>query len=204
MKTTKTTRGPARITRPARSSDDLIPDDNFDVEIDESLTAVDETAFETPKAASRGLREAAIRAEQIRKKMEDDGSNIDFHDDFYIDPRKIPDGWDYNWKRHTTANMPDPAYERDLLQAGWEPVDTSRHPEMMPPRSSGPIIRKGMMLMERPKEISDMAKQRELASARELVHNKERELGLTPSGTFQRDNRTGVKKSYGPVDIPRT
>jgi len=186
----KTTRGPARISRPSE-----VPDDEFEMD-----TGVVETV--APKPAVRGIREASIRAEQLRRKMEEDGGNSDVHDDFYIDPRKIPEGWDYNWKRHTVANMPDPAYETELLQAGWETVDASRHPDMVPPGYKGPIIRKGMILMERPKEISDMAKDRENRNARELVYNKERELGIAPKGTFNRDG--GVKKSYSPMDIPRT
>lgn len=189
MSNVKTTRGPARISRPSE-----VPDDHFETDV-ETVAA---------KPVVRGLREASIRAEQLRKKMEEDGGNNDFHDDFYIDPRKIPEGWDYNWKRHTVANMPDPAYETELLQAGWEAVDATRHPDMVPPGYKGPIIRKGMILMERPKEISDMAKDRENRNARELVYNKERELGIAPKGTFERDGRTGVKKSFGPMDIPRT
>ena len=128
----------------------------------------------------------------------------DFHDEFYVDPRVIPDGWDYNWKREMTANMPDPAYEVELAQAGWEPVDVERHPWMMPAGSSGPIRRRGMILMERPAEISEAAKQREMKTAREAVEAKERALGMSPTGTFQRDsNKTGVRKSYQPMQVPR-
>jgi hypothetical protein len=188
----KKTRGPARIARPSE-----VPDDEFETNVE--MAAVEETA----KPKVRGIREAAIRAEELRRKMEEGGGNGDTHDDFYVDPRKIPDGWDYNWKRHTVANMPDPAYETELLQAGWEPVDASRHPDMVPPGYKGPIVRKGMILMERPKEISDMAKEKESRNARELVYNKERELGIAPKGTFERDGRTGVKKSYGPMEVPR-
>lgn len=192
MSNTKSTRGPARVARPFLSEEEMS---------DNTIETVETAA--APKPAVRGLREAALRAEELRRKMDETGGNSDFHDDFYIDPRKIPDGWDYNWKRHTVANMPDPAYETELLQAGWEAVDSSRHPDMVPPGYKGPIVRKGMILMERPKEISDMAKERENRNARELVYNKERELGIAPKGQFERDRNSGVKKSYGPVDIPR-
>lgn len=154
---------------------------------------------------ARGLREAAIRAEELRNRMRSNEMAPDMYDEFYIDPRIIPEGWDYNWKRQEIAGMPDKAYEVELLQAGWEPVPAERHPDMVPPGHVGAITKKGMILMERPSEISNMAKQREFATARDLVINKERALGIAPAGTFERDsNRTGIKKSYSPMEIPRS
>ena len=45
---------------------------------------------------TRGLREAALRAEELRARMNDDSMDPSMYDEFYIDPRKIPEGWDYN------------------------------------------------------------------------------------------------------------
>jgi len=88
---------------------------------------------------------------------------------------------------------------------GWEPVPASRHRSMMPEGHYNTIERKGMILMERPSEITRIAMDRELATAREVVASKERALGMTPSGTFERDHRrTGVNKSYEPMSIPRS
>mgnify|MGYP006288033009 CR=1 FL=1 len=189
-------RGPGR---PARPNPIEMIDSNLD---DLGFVATAEASKPTAKA--RGIREANLRAEEIRNRLRQNEGVHEFHDDFYIDPRDIPDGWDYNWKRHTTGGMPDPAYEVELLQNGWEAVDASRHPHMMPPGYRGPIERKGMILMERPKEISDLAKQRELVNAREAVAAKERALGMAPSGHFERDKRqTGINKSYQPMEIPR-
>lgn len=154
-------------------------------------------------AKTRGIREAALRAEQIRDRMRNNENNLDHYDEFFIDPRVVPDGWDYNWKRLEIAGMKDPAYEVELLQAGWEPVDASRHPDMVPPGYKGAITKKGMILMERPSEISNLAKQRELSTAREAVAAKERALGLAPNGQFERDqSKTGVRKSYSPMSVP--
>jgi len=153
---------------------------------------------------TRGMREASIRSEEIKRRMREEESNYEFHDDFHIDQRLIPEGWDYNWKRKVTAGMSDPAYEVELAQSGWEPVESSRHPHMMPGGHVGPVERRGMILMERPKEISDMGKQRELVNAREAVAARERALGMTPSGTLERDrNRTTLNKQYVPMEIPR-
>lgn len=153
---------------------------------------------------ARGVREAAIRAEQIRNRMRDNEPDATMYDKFYIDPRDIPDGWDYNWKRYETLGQTDGSYEVELAQAGWEAVDVSRHPHMMPANHKGPIIREGMILMERPAEISNRAKFLELQEARRVVKEKERALGLAPAGTFDRDpRRSGVTKEYIPMEIPK-
>jgi hypothetical protein len=157
------------------------------------------------KPAVRGVREAAIRAAELRSHLERNQGEIQQYDEFYIDPAKIPEGWDYNWKRYTVLGMKDDAYDVETTQNGWEPVDSSRHPEMMPIGHVGPIIRKEMILMERPSEISNMAKQRELYEARKAVADKEKALGLAPSGHFDRDlGRSGVRKSYEPMAIPKS
>lgn len=153
---------------------------------------------------TRGLREAALRAQELRDKMRDDSMDPTMYDEFYIDPRKIPEGWDYNWKRESIAGMTDQDHMIEMRGLGWEPVDARRHPEMMPTGYSGAIRKKGMILMERPLEISEIAKARETAVARELVSQKEKALGIAPSGTFERDkSKTGVRKSYEPMNIPR-
>ena len=151
----------------------------------------------------RGLREAALRAEELRAKMRDDQYDTQMYDEFYIDPRIIPEGWDYNWKREFVAGQSEDDHLTEMRVAGWEPVDSRRHPTMMPPGYTGPIRKKGMLLMERPTEISNMAKDRELATAREVVAAKEKALGMSPGGTFERDRaKTGVRKTYSPLTIP--
>jgi hypothetical protein len=170
---------------------------------EESPVENTETPMKTAPV-SRGIREANLRAEQIRSRQRDEDIDTTVYDKFYIDPRDIPDGWDYNWKRYETLGMKDGSYEVELAQAGWEPVDSARHPHMMPLNHNGPIIREGMILMERPAEISNRAKFIELQEARRVVSEKERALGMTPSGTFERDNRRQVvKKEYIPMEIPK-
>jgi len=113
-------------------------------------------------------------------------------DKFYIDPRIIPDGWSYEYRRHTILGKPDPSYEVTLAQAGWEAVPARRHPELMPVGWEGSIIeREGMILMERPAEITAKMKALELRRAREQVGQKEEQLYGEPAGPdspFQPDN----------------
>jgi len=147
---------------------------------------------------------AARRAAEIKGHL---GGNMDEGtDEFFIDTRTVPDGWTYEWKRRTVLGKEDPAYQVSLARLGWEPVPASRHPEMMPAgMSAADIERKGMVLMERPKEITDEARRIDAQKARNQVRAKEQQLSYAPEGTLPRDHaqaRPNIKKSYSPVDIP--
>lgn len=150
---------------------------------------------EDPRAA------AARRAAEIRGQFE----NVDEGADEFRTP-PAPDGWQYEWKRRTLLGQEDPAYQVELARMGWEPVTTSRHPEMMPMQGNHPVIeRKGMVLMQRPAIISDEARANELRKARNQVRVKEQQLNATPDGTLTRDHpsaRPQIKKGYSPIEVP--
>jgi hypothetical protein len=149
---------------------------------------------------------AARRAAELR---DHGGVGGEGTDEFYIDPAEIPDGWEYEWKRRTVLGQEDPAYQVAVARAGWEPVPASRHPSFMPLNSKQVTIeRKGMILMERPKEISDEARQAEIRKARMQVRQKEQQLNSAPDGQFGRQKSDGtglvkVSKSYEPIPIPK-
>jgi hypothetical protein len=148
---------------------------------------------------------AARRAAELMDHgvMDADGAE----DKFYIDPKAIPDGWSYEYRRHTVLGKDDPSYQVMLAQKGWEPVPADRHPELMPMGFKGNTIeREGMILMERPKLITDMANDREYRKAREQMGAKEAQLSGAPAGTAPRDNKgdslVRIKKTYEPLAIP--
>src|ERR1700744_203638 len=164
-------------------------------------------ALSTPPApaADDPRARAARRAAELRE--HGGGYQDDGEDKFYIDPRIIPDGWSYEWKRHTLLGKEDPSYQVSLAHKGWEAVPRSRHPEMMPDNYRGETIeREGQMLMERPMEITMEAKARELAKARGQVRDKEGQLGGAPAGQFERNNKDAplvkISKSYEAIPIP--
>ena len=69
------------------------------------------------------------------------------------------------------------------------------------------IERKGMILMERPKEITDEVRSTDLRRARQQVRQKEEQLNSAPDGTLQRKKSDGsslanIKKSYEAIPIP--
>jgi hypothetical protein len=175
---------------------------------------VEENTYKVEKASARkdvreAIREedprerAAKRAEQIRQQRGD--ADIDSIDEFYIDPRSVPDGWSYEWKRHTFLGKEDPSYQVQVARGGWEPVPASRHPEMMPTGNYTIIERKGQILMERPLSLTIEARDVELRRARNQVRAKEAQLSATPDGTMTREHdrvKPTVKKSYTPMAIP--
>lgn len=147
---------------------------------------------------------AARRALELREQVnsDDDGT-----DKFYIDPKTIPDGWSYEWKTFTVLGKENPSYQVAMAHKGWEAVPCSRHPHLMPINHQGETIeREGMILMERPLEITQEAKARDLRIARAQVRGKEEQLAGAPVGTFGRDNKgtplANVKKSFEHMPIP--
>lgn len=147
---------------------------------------------------------AARRALELHEQATSDDDGVD---KFYVDPKTIPDGWSYEWKTFTVLGKENPSYQVAMAHKGWEAVPRSRHPQLMPINYQGETIeREGMVLMERPLEITQEAKARDLRIARAQVRGKEEQLGGTPNGTFERSNKdqplVKVKKSYEAVPIP--
>jgi len=131
---------------------------------------------------------AARKAAEIRDHLGGDVS--DGTDDFAIPPGYEPDGWQYEWKSESVLGLENAAYMVQLRRKGWEEVPRSRHPDMMPLSSKDAAIRrKGMLLMERPREINDEARSFELKKARMQVRQKEQQLNSAPDGQFGRDNK---------------
>jgi hypothetical protein len=148
------------------------------------------------------LERARRRAAELRQHG---AVNEDFIDEFYVNPNDIPDGWSYEWKRKSVLGQEDPGYNVAIARAGWEPVPAARHPSYMPAgMSSGVIERKGMVLMERPKEITDDARNRDLRAARNQVKQKEDQLNETAPGQFGKDDprvKAKIGKSYEAIPI---
>lgn len=148
---------------------------------------------------------AKLRAKEV---LENNGGDLDDGtDDFKIDRDIIPDGWAYEWKTYSVMGAVDPAYQVQLAKKGWEPVPASRHPELMPVGSTEKTItRKGLMLMERPLELVERARDIDKKRARDQVRFKEQQLTQAPAGQFERSNKDSplvkVKKTVEAMEIP--
>jgi hypothetical protein len=156
-------------------------------------------AAETPR------ERAARRTAELRGHDTDIGD--DYNDEYYIELGIIPDGWSYEWKARTILGAEDPAHQVALARKGWESVPASRHPELMPIGYKGAeITRKGMVLMERPLEITQEAQRRLLLAARTQMRDKEAQLTQAKSNEFDRTNKgdplVKINKKYEAIPIP--
>ncbi len=152
---------------------------------------------------TRAARRAAELHEHLGAGLDDDGVN-----EFYIDPRIVPDGWSYEWKRFTVLGAQDPSYQVSVAMKGWEAVPAARHPELMPDTYKGVTIeRKGMLLMERPAVITAEAVAREHRKAVGQVRQKEEQLNGAQQGQFARDNKgtpmVNIKRGFEPIAVPK-
>lgn len=184
-------------------SDDIAPFDAGEMPVIDG-SAPERVPLRGPmrESADDARARAAARMAELRGHV-DGALGDDAPDRFYIDRSIVPDGWDYEWKRHTLLNKEDPAYAVALAQNGWMPVPTGRHPSMMPFGSNpdAPITRDGNMLMERPTELTQLVRKADAKRARDQVRIKEQQLTDAGPGHFDRTTPT-VKKGYEAMKIP--
>lgn len=157
------------------------------------------TVGETPRERAKRVIEEARRHSVDPS---EDGT-----DEFYIDPDIIPEEWSYEWKTRTILGAEDPAHQVALARKYWEVVPASRHPELMPMGYKGvEITRKGMVLMERPLELTREAEATALRRARSQMRDKEAQLTQAKGGEFDRTNKgdplVKINKKYEAMPIP--
>lgn len=144
-------------------------------------------------------RDAAARAREL---LDHGVLDRDVQDKFHLDTKIVPSEWEYEWKRLSVYGKEDPTYEIELSQGGWEPVPADRHPELMPKNNKAESIeREGMILMERPKQISDMVRAKLADLAQERVEGQRKKLAETVPGQLERRVLT-VKKTVERVAVP--
>lgn len=118
---------------------------------------------------------------------------------FEFDRSLIPNGMTYEFKRFSMFGQEDKEHLVDLEQNGWTPVPAERHPELSGRRAvaGADIVRGGLMLMERPTEITDEARELDTFAARHQVAAQVQRLGLEG----KRAAGKGFKTSYdAPAD----
>jgi hypothetical protein len=116
---------------------------------------------------------------------EDDQAGDAFIDKWFAE---APAGWTYEWKTHSVWNKEYPQYMNNLYRRGWAAVPASRHRDLMFPEYDGEsIIIDGMILMERPKELTDRQRIRDYRKAIDQMKFSEQKLTEAPPGTAPRD-----------------
>jgi len=169
-----------------------------------------EVKVERPAMRPEPVREMTSRELADRRAKEILGQD-DFGDtttdQFFVDPCFIPDGWDFQWKVLTIYGKENPSYHAQLVRMGWETVPSSLIPDMMPSNDKGSsIIRDGMILMMRPKEITENLRKRQLMESRAQVTEKEEQLEHAPPGQFEREYKgeslAKIRRGLEPVPVP--
>jgi hypothetical protein len=161
---------------------------------------------EKPEGFVDHLQRARERIAELRQSL-GDFENED--SDLYLDKWYVeaPPGWTYEWKNHTVFNKEFPDYANALQRNGWSPVPANRHREKLyPGYSSASIIQDGMMLYERPKELTERRRMLEFRKAVGQVRAKEAAISEAPPGTAPRDQHLKTVPrfghSVGPIRVP--
>lgn len=147
---------------------------------------------------------AKKRMAEIRAMMGEDNEDAAFEDRFYAE---APPGWVYEWKLFSAFNKEYPQYLARMARNGWSPVEATRHKHLLfDGYMEETIIVDGLILMERPKELSDRRRIKEKEEAEALVRAKELAIMDTPSGQPPRGThpftRPILSSSVGPAQIP--
>jgi hypothetical protein len=161
---------------------------------------------ETRPGYTDHMERARRRISELRAQygdMDDEDSDV-YLDRFYAES---PPGWTYEWKTHTVFGKAFPHYTTQLMRSGWAPVPANRHRELLYPEyDNESIIIDGLMLCERPKELTDRRRLREKLKATDQVRNSEAKLVEAPAGTAPRDahrkTQPRVGSTVGPIGVP--
>lgn len=105
-------------------------------------------------------------------------NRLDLPDDI---KQRYPD-ISFEFKRHTCKGQEDPYYLSMMRRQGWEPVVVDDIPEMGGEGESGPVIIDGMLLMARPKELTDKARSEVKRLADQQIADRNKQMGVAPSG----------------------
>jgi hypothetical protein len=134
-------------------------------------------------------REEAVRPDQrLRRARRTD-------DPLYIDPRIVPPGMSWEWKREKVHGATDETYMYNLMENHWAPVDAEKAPHLVAKGHQGAVRKGGLILMERPAYLTQEARQEDYELAMGEVHRKEASLLDAPPGTFVRDHPS-VRKQH--------
>lgn len=108
----------------------------------------------------------------------------------------VPPDVSLEWKRFSVSGQPleksdDPFYIEKLRLQGWEPVNPREHPDWValpPGYNAAMVIKDGLILMERPKELTADARAETEKQSKQQVREAEQRLGMTPKDTLTRQH----------------
>ncbi len=148
----------------------------------DSSQGVDPVIAEAIGGAPRAR--TSVRADNVRASR----SARKRKDKFFVPPDLIPKGWAVEWKRKSVYGKPEePDYQMDLAEGGWKYADPKIFHSLVPEGYEGRHVeRGGMVLMIRPKHLSDESIKLDREEAANQVKDKLSEIGMTGQGEMKR------------------
>jgi hypothetical protein len=130
----------------------------------------------------------------------DRARNIKGHLDYFdIIRDEVPDDASYEWKRFSVYGKDETQYQAVLRENGWTPVPSERHPIL--PGVGGCIIHEGLMLMERPKHLTEEAREEDDIAAQNALRMQTQKAGSTEVGQLDRIKpRVNIERQLMPID----
>jgi len=158
-------------------------------------------APEVVAQAQARLRTETVARETIREPVRVDGRRRNRKGGQQQNPFDVPEhlkrpGLSYEWKRHTVMGKEDYSYTSSMLENGWLAVDAKDMPGFMRPGYDGPVVCDGMILMERPAELTQEAVREREADARDAMTVQKVKAGQAPDKTFTRDHPLVQKVTF--------
>jgi hypothetical protein len=153
----------------------------------------------TPREEERyGTR--ALRPDDGRERMRAGNANVN---PFQMDDilARYPDT-DFNWKRYEVSGKPDFAEQRMYQDQGWRNVLHEQFPGRFAPEgTSGPVIVKDMILMERPMRLTLQARREEMEAANRAMTVHRQQMSHAPEGQAPR-MAPSIRTSREAIQIP--
>lgn len=142
-----------------------------------------------PRVSHETLQRPPQRAMGTRTRT----GRISVSDDPYsIDVNEIPPGMSWQWIARTVMGKDDGKIRMrwtQMARNGWEPVDGARVPQFGV--ASGMVDLGGLVLCERPREMTDEAREEDYARAVNQVSAQMNRLEDTPNDQLPRKDRHG-------------
>lgn len=144
-----------------------------------------------------------------------DPTQVDTPDRLRIPPDMIPDGMSLQWVTSSVLGQSMAQHRSTFERTGWTPVhqedfDYRFNGMFMPRNADGEITVEGLVLMARPIELTEKARQRDRRQAREQLEIKERAFksGEIPNVTLDAGHESALRtnkisRTYERIEVPK-
>lgn len=142
---------------------------------------------QTARLRAQPIRHEEVREEPLQRSGRLQRNRKRTEDKFYVDPKMVPPGVSYEWKRKSCYGAEDRDHITNLMDNHWKAVPQERHPGLVTEKD-------GQILMERPKYLTDEAREEDYSIAMNEVQRVSQGLMDAPQGQFARAARATILK----------